>query len=137
MVNSSDGLFCGGQERLIIFGRLKRAPIARRIIRPLDACPTSQGVSAPAISAFVPLTPQATRNVAHRYENGGLGRALCEKARPDGGRAGRCKKHIAMVCSDPPETAPGGPSAKGHGNGETATGFGGRFGGHYPPKHGS
>jgi len=52
------------------------------------------------------LTPQAIRNVAHRYEKGGLERALYEKARPGAAEVlddGQKQRIIAMVCSDPPE----------------------------------
>jgi hypothetical protein len=52
------------------------------------------------------LTPQAIRNVAHRYQKGGLERTLCERARPGAAEVlddGQKQRIIAMVCSDPPE----------------------------------
>ena len=48
----------------------------------LGTVPTGPGVSAPRISGFIPLTPQAIRKVGHRYQEGGLERALYEKPRP-------------------------------------------------------
>ena len=41
----------------------------------------AKGTSAPWISSVVPLTPRAIRKLGHRYEQGGLARALCEKER--------------------------------------------------------
>ena len=54
----------------------------RVVLRALALSQLAKGVSAPRISGVVPLTPQAIRNVAHRYEKGGLERALYEKPRP-------------------------------------------------------
>ena len=54
----------------------------RVVLRALALSQLAKGVSAPRISAVVPLTPQAIRNVAHRYQKGGLERALYESARP-------------------------------------------------------
>jgi hypothetical protein len=42
----------------------------------------AQGVSAPRISSVIPLTAQAIRKVGHRYQQGGLQRALYEKEGP-------------------------------------------------------
>jgi homeodomain-containing protein len=78
----------------------------RVVLRALALFQLAKGVSAPRISAVVPLTPQAIRNVAHRYEQGGLERALYEKARPGAAEVlddGQKQRIIAMVCSDPPE----------------------------------
>jgi hypothetical protein len=54
----------------------------------------------------VPLTPQAIRKVAHRYQESGLERALYEKERPGAATLledSQKQRIIAMVCSDPPE----------------------------------
>jgi len=78
----------------------------RVVLRALALSQLAKRVSAPRISAVVPLTPQAIRNVAHRYEKGGLERALYEKARPGAAEVlddGQKQRIIAMVCSDPPE----------------------------------
>ena len=78
----------------------------RTVLRALALVQLSRGVSAPRIAESLPLTPQAIRKVGHRYEGGGLERALFEKDRP--GAASLLKDNekqriIAMVCSDPPE----------------------------------
>ena len=78
----------------------------RTVLRALALVQLSRGVSAPRIAEALPLTPQAIRKVGHRYEGGGLERALFEKDRP--GAASLLKDNekqriIAMVCSDPPE----------------------------------
>jgi transposase len=52
------------------------------------------------------LTPQAIRKVGHRYQTGGLERALYEKQRPGAAsllEGSQKQRIIAMVCSDPPE----------------------------------
>jgi putative transposase len=52
----------------------------RVVFRALALSQLAKGISAPRISAVVPLTPQAIRNVAHRYETGGLDRALLRES---------------------------------------------------------
>src|SRR5438445_13745643 len=54
----------------------------RVVLRAMALLQVAKGVSAPRIAGVVPLTPQAIRRIAHRYEQGGLERALCERARP-------------------------------------------------------
>lgn len=78
----------------------------RVVLRALSLLQLAQGVSAPQISKVVPLTPQAIRKVAHRYQEGGLERALYEKERPGAAMLlddSQKQRIIAMVCSDPPE----------------------------------
>lgn len=78
----------------------------RVVLRALALSQLAKGVSAPRISAIVPLTPQAIRNVAHRYQEGGLERALYDKERPGAAEVlddGEKQRIIAMVCSNPPE----------------------------------
>ena len=41
-----------------------------------------EGMSAPRIAAVLPLTRQSVRNLARRYQQGGLERALHDKQRP-------------------------------------------------------
>jgi putative transposase len=80
--------------------------LVRVVLRALALSQLAKGASAPRISAVVPLTAQAIRDVAHRYEKGGLERALYEKARPGAAEVlddGQKQRIIAMVCSDPPE----------------------------------
>jgi putative transposase len=51
------------------------------------------------------LTAKAVRSIAHRYEEGGLDRALYEKPRPGAVpllSLAEKQRIVAMVCSDPP-----------------------------------
>ena len=78
----------------------------RVVLRAVALSQLARGVSAPRISAVIPLTPQAIRKVGHRYQQGGLERALYEKERPGAAAVlddGQKQRIIAMVCSDPPE----------------------------------
>jgi putative transposase len=78
----------------------------RVVLRAVALLQLAKGVSAPRIAGMVPLTAQAIRKIGHRYQEGGLERALYEKQRP-GAEALLEDSHkqriIAMVCSDPPE----------------------------------
>ena len=52
------------------------------------------------------LTAKAVRSIAHRYQEGGLDRALYEKSRPGAMpllSPSEKQRIVAMVCSDPPE----------------------------------
>jgi putative transposase len=78
----------------------------RVLLRAVVLLQLGKGVSAPRIASVVPLTPQAIRKVGHRYEQGGLERALYEKQRPGAAELledSEKQRIIAMVCSDPPE----------------------------------
>jgi transposase len=78
----------------------------RVVLRAAALSQLAQGVSAPQIASVLPLTPQAIRNIGHRYQQGGLERALYEKERPGAAQVlddGQKQRIIAMVCSDPPE----------------------------------
>src|SRR5438445_5835674 len=78
----------------------------RVVLRAIALLQMAKGVSAPRVSAVVPLTPQAIRKVGHRYQQGGLERALYEKERPGAAALledSQRQRIIAMVCSDPPE----------------------------------
>jgi len=77
----------------------------RVVLRALALCQMAEGISSPRIAAAVPLTAQAIRKIGHRYQQGGLARALYEKERPGAAEVldESQKQHIiAMVCSDPP-----------------------------------
>jgi transposase len=68
----------------------------------------AEGMGAPEIAEVLPLTRQSIRNLAHRYEQGGLERALYEKQRPGAAAlltAQQRQRIIATVCSDPPAGA--------------------------------
>jgi putative transposase len=78
----------------------------RVVLRAVALLQLAKGVSAPRIAGTVPLTPQAIRKIGHRYEEGGLERALYEKQRPGADALledNQKQRIIAMVCSDPPE----------------------------------
>ncbi len=78
----------------------------RVVLRAVALLQLAKGVSSPQISAVVPLTPQAIRKVGHRYQEGGLERALYEKQRPGAATVledSQRQRIIAMVCSNPPE----------------------------------
>jgi putative transposase len=78
----------------------------RVVLRAVALLQLAKGVSAPRIAAMVPLTAQAIRKICHRYEEGGLDRALYEKQRPGADALledSEKQRIIAMVCSDPPE----------------------------------
>ena len=72
----------------------------------IGALHLGEGVSAPQIAKMVPVTPQAIRRLAHRYEQAGLEGALYERQRPGAAEVldtNQKQRIIAMVCSDPPE----------------------------------
>jgi len=78
----------------------------RVVLRALALRQLAKGASAPQIAKVVPLTPQAIRNIGHRYEQGGLDSALFEKQRPGAAAVlddSQKQRIIAMVCSDPPQ----------------------------------
>jgi transposase len=78
----------------------------RLVLRGVALLQLAQGISAPRIASVVPLTAQAIRKIAHRYQTGGLELALYEKHRPGAAAvldARQKQRIIAMVCSDPPE----------------------------------
>ncbi|HLJ47060.1 MAG TPA: helix-turn-helix domain-containing protein [Bryobacteraceae bacterium] len=78
----------------------------RVVLRAVALLQLAKGGSAPQIAGMVPLTTQAIRKIGHRYQEGGLERALYEKQRP-GAEAlledSEKQRIIAMVCSNPPE----------------------------------
>jgi putative transposase len=78
----------------------------RVVLRALALLHLGKGASAPRIAAVIPLTAQAIRNVARRYQQGGLEQALYEKQRPGAAELlddSQKQRLIAMVCSSPPE----------------------------------
>jgi len=76
------------------------------VLRAVALRQLGNGVSAPRIAEFVPLTPQAIRKVGHRYVEGGFDRAVYEKERPGAASLledSQKQRIIAMVCAGPPE----------------------------------
>ena len=75
-------------------------------MRALSLQQLAKGVSAPQIARVIPLTPQAIRNIGHRYQKDGLDAGLYERQRPGAATVldqGQKQRIIAMVCTDPPE----------------------------------
>ena len=78
----------------------------RVVLRALALLQLAKGISAPRISEFISLTPQAIRTIGRRYQRGGLEAALFEKQRPGAAPVlddSQKQRIIAMVCCDPPE----------------------------------
>jgi len=78
----------------------------RVVLRALALRQLAEGVAAPQIAQTVPLTPKAIRELAHRYNRGGLQRALYDKQRPGASQildASQKQRIVAMVCSQPPQ----------------------------------
>ena len=79
---------------------------ARVILRTLALLQLAEDVSAPQIAKAIPLTQQAIRRLAHRYQRDGLDAALYEKPRPGAGEVldtSQKQRIIAMVCGNPPQ----------------------------------
>jgi putative transposase len=77
----------------------------RVVLRAVALSQLAKGASAPQIASVIPLTPQAIRKIGHRYQQGGLERALYERQRPGAEEVlddSQKQRIIAMVCSDPP-----------------------------------
>jgi len=55
----------------------------RVVLRATALLQFARGASAPQIARGLPLTPQATRKLGHRYQQEGLDGALYEKPRGD------------------------------------------------------
>ena len=78
----------------------------RVVLRALALRQLAAGTSAPQISRFISLTPQAIRTIGRRYQRGGLEAALFEKQRPGAAAVlddSQKQRINAMVCSDAPE----------------------------------
>jgi putative transposase len=79
----------------------------RVVLRALVLLHLAEGSTAPDTAHSVKrLTPKAVRSVAHRYQEGGLDRALYEKARPGAAQLlspEEKQRIVAMVCANPPE----------------------------------
>ena len=78
----------------------------RVVLRALALLHLARGTSAPQIATVIPMTAQAIRKLGHRYQNGGLERALYDKQRPGAEQLlsdSDKQRIIAMVCADPPD----------------------------------
>jgi putative transposase len=77
----------------------------RVTLRALALLRLHQGFTAPQVAQVVQLSDQAVRQIARRYREGGLERALYEGPRPGKGRLldqSQRQKIVAMVCGSPP-----------------------------------
>lgn len=78
----------------------------RVILRALALRQLAQGCAAPQVAQALPLTAKAVRQIAHRYDSGGLDRALYDRQRP-GARPlldeSQKQRVVAMVRGIPPE----------------------------------
>ena len=87
----------------MLAGGVEQVRVAMRAVALLRL---GEGMGAPQIAAVLPLSRQSVCNVARRYEEGGLERALYDKQRPGAQSLLSAKQRqriIAMVCSDPPQ----------------------------------
>ena len=77
----------------------------RVVVRALALRHLADGAAAAEAAKMVRLTPKAVRDVARRYRQGGLERALYDKARPGKKAlldASSQQRIVAMVCGNPP-----------------------------------
>lgn len=77
----------------------------RVVLRALVLRQLGEGRTASEVASLVGLTGKAIRAIARRYREGGLERALYEKARPGKKRlldASTEQRIVAMVCGAPP-----------------------------------
>ena len=78
----------------------------RVVLRALALRQLAQGATSPRVAQALPLTPKAIRQIAHRYNRGGLDRALYDQQRPGATpllNDSQKQRVVAMVCGKPPE----------------------------------
>jgi putative transposase len=90
----------------ILRSRVERV---RVVLRALALRQLGGGTAAPQIAQALPLTAKAIRQIAHRYDSGGLDRALYDRQRP--GAAALLDESqkqlvVAMVRGKPPQGRP-------------------------------
>jgi putative transposase len=81
----------------------------RVVLRALALRQLAQGTAAPQVAQALPLTAKAVRQIAHRYDSGGLDRALYDRQRPGAKpRLDESQKQrvVAMVRGKPPDGRP-------------------------------
>jgi putative transposase len=94
-------------QDLTALGDLLRGGVqqVRVVLRALALRLLAGKATAPQVAEAVPLTAKAIREIAHRYNSGGLEAALYERRRPGAKQIldpSQKQRIIAMVCSDPP-----------------------------------
>jgi putative transposase len=97
-----------GKDRKLLDELLgSRVQPVRVTLRALALFHLADGSTAPDTArSLKKITAKAVRSIAHRYQEGGLKRALYEKARPGAApllSPSEKQRIVAMVCSDPPE----------------------------------
>jgi len=78
----------------------------RVVLRALALRQFAQGSAAPQVAQWLPLSDKAIRQIAHRYQSGGLDRALFDRERPGAKPIlddARKQRVLAMVRAKPPE----------------------------------
>ncbi|MGB7761342.1 MAG: helix-turn-helix domain-containing protein [Bryobacteraceae bacterium] len=78
----------------------------RVVLRALALRQLAQGSGAPQVAQALPLTAKAIRQIANRYDNGGLDRALYDRRRPGAKPLldeSQKQRVAAMVRGKPPE----------------------------------
>jgi putative transposase len=78
----------------------------RVVLRALALRGLAQGATAPRVAEALPLTAKAIRQIAHRYNSGGLDCALYDRQRPGAKPLlddSQKQRIVAMVCGKPPE----------------------------------
>ncbi len=78
----------------------------RVVLHSLALLQLSAGAAAPAVARVLHLNPKTVRDIGKRYLEGGLERALYDRARPGAKPVfspSERQRIIAMVCGDPPE----------------------------------
>ena len=78
----------------------------RVVLRALVLRQLADGFTAPQVAQSVPFTAKAIREIAHRYNSGGLKVALYDGQRPGARKLledSQKQRIIAMVCSPAPE----------------------------------
>ena len=91
-----------GELKQLLTGGVQQVRVT---LRALALLRIEQGFTAPQVAQMVQLTDQAVRQIARRYREGGLERALYEGPRPGKGRLldqTQRQKIVAMVCGTPP-----------------------------------
>lgn len=78
----------------------------RVTVRALALRYLARGATAPRVAEALPLSAKAVRQIAHRYDSGGLERALYDQQRPGAKPLlddSQKQRIVAMVCGKPPE----------------------------------
>ena len=95
------------RERLesMLRSGLQQVRVTMRVLALLQL---DKGVSAPQVTARVPLTAEGVRRIAARYRKGGVDLAVFERPRPGAAEVlspSEKQRIIALVCSSPPAGA--------------------------------